>query len=148
MEKPFQLVLMFYRYRKRCTIARKPGSGCTSKITVHVQRIVELQMRRDHETTAIQLHELLLHNGTSVSLRTVLRCREQLGWTFWGSAYCPLIRDVNKQKRLEWAKRHTTDSFDNVIFWWVLCSDWNSSPAVLQEERGETQAQTSPQTPR
>lgn len=52
----------------------------------------------DDETTATQLHELLTHYGIAISLRTVLCCREQLGWTFRGSAYCQLIRDVNKQK--------------------------------------------------
>ena len=70
------------------TIARKPGSGHPSN---HVRRIVEQKMRQDDETTATQLHELLIRNGISISLRTVLRCREQLGWAFRGSAYCQLI---------------------------------------------------------
>ena len=58
-------------------------------------------MCEDDETTAMQLHELLVHNGISISLYTVFRCREQLGWTFRGSAYCQLIREANKQKRLQ-----------------------------------------------
>ena len=73
-------------------------------------------MRQDDETTATQLHELLIRNGISISLRTVLRCREQLGWTFQGSAYCQLIREANKTKRLEWALQCCTDDFKNVIF--------------------------------
>ncbi len=73
-------------------------------------------MRADDETTAIQLHELLMKHGYSMNIRTVLRSREQLGWTFRGSAYCQLIRDVNKQKRLQWALHHRNDHFDNVIF--------------------------------
>ena len=44
-------------------------------------------MRANDETTATQLHELLMHNGISMCLRTVLRSREQLGLTFRGSAY-------------------------------------------------------------
>ena len=64
----------FFRYRKYCTIACKPGSGRPSKITNHVQRIAQ-----DDETTATQLHELLVRNGISIS---VLRCQEQLGRTF------------------------------------------------------------------
>ena len=31
------------------------------------------------------------------------------GWTFRGSAYCQLIRDVNKEKRLEWALQYKND---------------------------------------
>ena len=42
--------------------------------------------------------------GYKISLCTVLRCRRSLGWTFRGSAYCQLVRNVNKQKRREWAK--------------------------------------------
>lgn len=73
-------------------------------------------MRANDETTATQLHELLLHNGISMCLRTVLRSRQQLGWTFRGSAYCQLIRNVNKEKRLLWALQHRDDDFENVIF--------------------------------
>ena len=73
-------------------------------------------MRYDDETTASQLHELLVSNGINISLRTVVRSREQLGWTFRGSAYCQLIWDVNKEKRLEWESSSIGDSFHNVIF--------------------------------
>ena len=46
----------------------------------------------------------------------LLRCREQLGWTFRGSAYCQLIREANKQKRLEWALQYQTDCVENIIY--------------------------------
>ena len=46
----------------------------------------------------------------------MLCSREQLGWTFRGSAYCQLIRNVNKEKRLLWALQHQNDRFENVIF--------------------------------
>jgi len=77
---------------------------------------VEQQMRSDDETTATQLQELLLRNGVSMCLRSVLRSREYLGWTFRGSSYCQLIRNENKQKRLEWALQNRGDRFENVIF--------------------------------
>ena len=73
-------------------------------------------MQRDNESTAIQLHKLLVSRGYKISIRTVLRCRSSLGWTFRGSAYCQLIRDVNKQKRLAWALAHQNDTFDDVIW--------------------------------
>ena len=47
------------RYRQTGTIARKPGSGCPSKITSEIKAIVDEQMRTDDETTAVQLHVLL-----------------------------------------------------------------------------------------
>ena len=39
-----------------------------------------------------------------------------MGWTFCGSAYCQLIRQVNKEKRLEWAQKYKDDSFADVIY--------------------------------
>ena len=73
-------------------------------------------MRLNDETTAMQLYDILIRHGISISLRTVLRSRQQLGWTFRGSAYCQLIRDANKAKRLVWARQHINDDFANVIW--------------------------------
>ena len=88
------------------------GRLAVTVITPEVRRIVDEQMRRDDETTASQLHVLLTSMGYTLNLQTILCCRTSLGWTFRGSAYCQLIRDVNKQKRWE----HRSDKFANVIF--------------------------------
>ena len=102
-------------------IARRPGSGRPTKITDEVKFLVERQMREDDETTAVQLHMLLVQNGYHLTLRTVLRCRVSLGWTFRGSAYCQLIRQANKNKHVEWAQKHHNNNFANVI-WTDECS--------------------------
>ena len=73
-------------------------------------------MRADDETTAVQLHKILAQEGHPISLRTILRCRTELGWTFRGNAYCQLIWNVNKVKRLEWATEHQNDDFSDVIW--------------------------------
>jgi len=73
-------------------------------------------MRQDDETTASQLHVLLTSLGYTVNFQTILRYRTSLGWTFRGSAYCQLIWDVNKEKRLDFALAHSRDNFANVIF--------------------------------
>ncbi len=62
--------------------ARRPGSGRRSKINPDVLGIVEVQMKLDDETSAYQLHGMLKSKGYSLSVRTVLRCRQFLGWTF------------------------------------------------------------------
>ena len=36
--------------------------------------------------------------------------RKALGWTFRGSAYCQMIRDANKVKRLEWARAYASEA--------------------------------------
>ena len=90
-------------------IARRPGSGRPTKVTAEVKAIVEEQMRVDDETTAYQLHQLLTSKGYGLSLRTILRCRTTLRWTFHGSSYCQLIREVNKMKRLEWVRQYVNE---------------------------------------
>ena len=89
-----------YKYKTTGTIVRMPGSGRPSKITAEVKALVERQMRHDDEITAAQLHVLVRSGFAMDFLRTVLRCRTYLGWTFRGSSYCQLIRHENKQKRL------------------------------------------------
>ena len=86
-------------YKDTGSITRCPGSGHLSKI---MKILVEEQMQRDDETTAYQLHHMLLENRIEISFRTVFCCRTALGWTFHGSVYCQLIRKANKTKRLEW----------------------------------------------
>ena len=79
------------RFLATGSISRKEGSGRPSKITDQVLELVEGQMRADDETTAVQLHVLLVSNGFDISLSTILRSRTMLGWTFRGSKYCQLI---------------------------------------------------------
>ena len=70
-------------------------------------------MVQDDETTAVQLHAILTKREINVSLKTILRSRTQLGWTFRGSAYCQLIRTVNKEKRLAWAIKYKDDTLND-----------------------------------
>ena len=104
------------RYKDCGTISRKPGSGCTIKMLPMIEQIIERAMQEDDETTATQLQAKLADNGIYISLATILRNRRLLGWVYRGSAYCQLIRTVNKEKRLEWARENQTDAFDDVIW--------------------------------
>ena len=107
------------RYERTGTIARQGGGGRRGFFTPEVKGIVDEQMNKDDETTAYQLHKLLLERGMRVSISSVLRYRRALGWTYRGSAYCQLIREINKQKRLAWAKQYLNeaeDGFDDVIW--------------------------------
>ena len=104
---------LLQKHRVTNNIERRPGSGRPTKMTAPVKALVEQQMRDDDETTAVQLHALPLSHGHTM---TVLRCRAALGWTLRGSAYCHLIRQQNKVKRLQRAQEHLSDGFDNVIW--------------------------------
>ena len=89
------------RYARTGSVARQAGSGRSSIKTQEIQEIVETKMWEDDESTVTQLHQLLIARGYNLSLRTMLRCRTALGWTFQGSAYCQLIRTANKALRLQ-----------------------------------------------
>ena len=101
------------------SITRRPGSGRESVLTGKIRAIIEGQMQSDDETTAIQLQALLVSHGHTLSLSTILRCRQQLGWTFRGSAYCQLVCTANKEKCLKFARDYLHEAetgFNNVIF--------------------------------
>ena len=109
------------KYELTGSVSRAPGSGRPTKISTEIKAIVEDKMWEDDETTASQLHKILTSRGYQISSRTFLRCRSALGWTFRGGAYCQLIREPNKIKRLEWAQRYLNDNFDDVV-WMDECS--------------------------
>ena len=117
------------RFAESKTIARKPGSGCPLKLSPTVQQLIENTMRTDDETMATQLQAMLAEHRIYVSLCAIVRNRSQLGWIYRGSAYCQLICNVNKQKRLEFATTYMYlhDSFDDVI--------WSDETTVQLETR-------------
>lgn len=104
------------RFHQTKSIARKPGSGMPPRLSPAVQQLIENAMQADDECTATQLQAILASMNIYVSLATIVRSRTQLGWTYRGSAYCQLIRQQNKDKRLQWARAYLHDSFENVIW--------------------------------
>ena len=113
-------ILKFLKpYEETGTIARKRGTGCAGKVTGEIKKLIEEQMNTDDETTVSQLVEMLASKGHRISWRAVERWGRALGWTFTGSAYCKLICDANKEKRLQWAQQYlgeATDGFQDVIW--------------------------------
>jgi len=98
---------------------QETGSGRPTKQTEEVKELIEAAMRTDDKTTSKELREQLASAGHSLSLTTTLRCRRELGWTVRGSAYCQMIREGNKAKCLEWARKHLHEAetgFLDVIF--------------------------------
>ena len=68
--------------------------------------------------TSAQIQKKLAKSGIAVSSSTVRRSRKQQGWTLQRTAYCELIRNANKVKRLEYAQciMESGDTFHNIIF--------------------------------
>ena len=108
--------LLLRKLKAGQTIARKRGTGRPSNTSQRAKDLIEEQMHKDDETTASELDHLLKAKGIKLSRSTILRCRRQLGWTYRRAAYCQLIREPNKIKRLSWCMDNQTNDFHNVIW--------------------------------
>ena len=104
------------RFEKSRTIACNPGSGKASKMTNSTKQIIEEQMWRDDKTTGSELQKLLSKEGINVSACTIIRWRQQLGWIAQGTKYCQMIRDTNKEKRLDWVIENKDLFLEDIIF--------------------------------
>ena len=86
------------KYEECGAIGRREGTGQKTKISAEVGRLVDAKMMEDDETTGKEPKKMLLEHGHHICERTALKCCTELGWTCRGSAYCQMIRDVNKEK--------------------------------------------------
>ena len=75
--------LFLKRFTERGTIARKPGSGLTLKLSPTILQIIESTMQEDDETTATQLQAKLAAHGCYVSLTTILRNPTWMGLSWF-----------------------------------------------------------------
>ena len=98
------------------TIRPLQKSGRPTKLTPIALQQIENTMQRDDESTAKELQLVLASSGTSVSVKTALKGRRILGWTRRGTAYCQMIREQNRAKRLKWARQNLGATFDDVIW--------------------------------
>lgn len=65
-------IARFLKKRARTgTTAVLPGAGPPSKITPEMKALLDAQMERDDEATAMQFHHMLVEKGYKISVRTV-----------------------------------------------------------------------------
>ena len=127
------------RFKERGNIA---GSGRPSLIAPDIQSNIDNAMEKDDETTALELLKILKEHCKSMSIKTILCCRKQLGWTYRGAAYCQLIRQSNKIKRLAWAPEYSseatcTSGFSNLIFTDETSVQLESHPRFSHHRKGQ-----------
>lgn len=111
--------LFLRRFRESGTLYDKPRAGRNKKLVIRHFDIIDEEMRRKDELSSIELaHILLARCDIEVSPRTVRRVRKKLGWTWCGTKYCQLVKDVNKPKRMEHCLKVLSDGddFADVIF--------------------------------
>lgn len=81
--------------------------------------IINKEMQKNDELFSVELaHFLLAHCNIYVPPWTVRQVREKLGWSWSGTKYCLLIKDVNKSKRMEHCLKTLSDRDDleDIIF--------------------------------
>ena len=112
------VVRIIKKLKTTSSVANLRRSGRPAKISDEAKVFIDQQMRKDDEMTSCRIKKKLAKHGIDVSSSTVRRARTQLGWTLQWTGYCQLIRDVNKTKRLEFARRvlESEDTFHNIIF--------------------------------
>ena len=112
-----QTVWRFWvHYRRNKTSKPLPRNSRPTKLMERVLELIEQKMQSDDETTVKELALLIRSEfGYWISLRTVLKGRKLLSWTSRGAAYCQLIRQQNKEKRLRWARENLHDDFADVV---------------------------------
>ncbi|KAK3091711.1 hypothetical protein FSP39_022081 [Pinctada imbricata] len=111
-----------YRPELLCNPAK---NGRTSKLFKNctIRSIIDDRLKKNDEETAKSLQVYLQHRNFQLSISTINRIKQSLGWTLRGTRYCQLIREANKPKRVQWANDHIGDSFEDVI-WTDETSVW------------------------
>ena len=98
--------------------ANLPRSRRPTKLSEEAKVFIDEQTRKNDKMTSGQIQKKQVRRGVVVSSSTAQRSRKQQGWTLQRTAYCQLMRDANKVKRLEFARcaMESGDTFHNVIF--------------------------------
>ena len=95
-------------------------AGRPSKITSEISEYMERRLEDDDETTSVELQRLVSRKfAVDISATSIRRyLRVSLQWTVVRTRYGPMISELNKQKRLDFAKMclENGDNFDNVIW--------------------------------
>lgn len=114
------LFKLFAKHRRTGTVADLPRAARPKKLTTEHYKFIDEAMTEDDELTARKLRVLLEARWpeTEVSLNTIKRARKHLGWVATRPKYSQLVREANKQKRVEWCKKQqaANEKFENVIF--------------------------------
>ena len=115
------LFALVKKYRATSLVIDLLKKHRSSKVFECHYRYIDDVMTEDNELTSRQLFALFStkYPDVQVSISTIKRARQHLGWISKKTRYCALIREVNKEKRLQWCKERLEENdleLDDVIF--------------------------------
>ena len=134
------------RYAERATIARRAGPGRRTKLTEEIKEIIEEEMKRNKETTAIELKTTLSTRGHSLSRNTILRYRRSLGWVS-RRELCRRIRERSKDSRAEMTEEGTQPTSSSVTDEDVGIVTWTDGAAGEMSSHRQKKLQPSTHQP-
>ena len=98
------------KLKKTGTLKHKGGNGRPKKITANVAKSIGQTIRRDTSISLRSLAHKLNRDNINVSYRTIGRHLESLGYKKALALTTPMLTEVHKRNRVEWAKRHLNDN--------------------------------------
>ena len=101
-------------------LTRRPHSRRLNK---EEYRFIKELMAENTDLTSRQLYAALkeAYPTLEMSLSTVNRARQHLGWTAKRTRYCQLISEINKEKRMEWYSVNADDLDMEFVIWTDEC---------------------------
>ena len=128
----------FYRSTgRRITFEKRPGSGRPTKMTAAVKALIEQKMSNDDETTAVQLHTLLLPN-CPWSLYSAMN-RSRTVRTFCLNGEGVLYNEKDHSVFVSFRKNEMVLLYCHILYTYV-CLCFLFPPCVLTECMGSSQA--------
>ena len=137
------LRLLIKKFQSTGSVANKRPStpSVLKKLEERHLVFIDKCMAEDDELTSRQLHSMFLKEfpETPVSISTVKRARQDLGWVRKKTRYCALISDKNKEKRLEWCQLQLKngEEFNDVLFTDECTVQLESHRKVTYHKEGE-----------
>ena len=113
------LSTIYYNLKKLETIgdvSQKPGAGRPRKITKAAAKVLGQQIRRNPTASTKDLAKKLSEKGITVSRYTVGRHLHYRGYKNSLPLAVPMLTAEQKQKRVEWARKHLRDNWSRTLF--------------------------------
>lgn len=106
------------KYSNTGMIYDLPRSGRPKALSENSHQQIDKWLQENNELTTTNILNSLISQGARISRSSVGRAIQRLGWSGKTTRYCQLIREANKQKRMDFCQHmlSTRENFYDIIF--------------------------------
>jgi transposase len=106
---------IYYNLKKFNTgnVEHKKGAGRPTVITAWMSNKIQQYIKKE---PTISVRNLVIKMGKRVSRATIARHLKSLGYKYNTPTETPMLTDLHKEKRVEWAEKHLNDNWDHTFF--------------------------------